>query len=264
VRPPARATTGSAIAAFILSVIVSVMASVAAPHSARAALCATTIATEAHLSEVDAQVRLDWIDGRLAKARRSASLWSWSWGLGIGASGVASLAVVPFVNHAERVDWYTSAVSAAAGVIPIVLAPPAVMRDARELHARILPEGGAETGTKTGTKMRTKEDVCALLADAEARLQRDAEDQRRQQAWWFHAGNLAFNTGIALFLGLGYHHWSSGVINGAAGLVVGEALILTQPTRTIDDLRAYRAGDLAPRGEGPPALSLTWGYGARF
>jgi hypothetical protein len=87
-------------------------------------------------------------------------------------------------------------------------------------------------------------DVCSLLADAETRLVRDAEDQRQQQRWWFHAGNLAFNAGVTLLLGLGFHHWTSGLINGGAGAVVGEALILTQPTRTIDDLRAYRAGAL--------------------
>jgi hypothetical protein len=59
------------------------------------------------------------------------------------------------------------------------------------------------------------------------------------------------------------HHWTSGIINGAAGLVVGEALILTQPTRTIDDLRAYRAGDLATR-EGTGGPSVAWGYVTRF
>ena len=42
-----------------------------------------------------------------------------------------------------------------------------------------------------------------------------------------------------LFLGLGFHHWTSGIINGAAGAVVGEAIIFTQPTATIDDLAEY-------------------------
>jgi hypothetical protein len=85
-----------------------------------------------------------------------------------------------------------------------------------------------------------------VLADAEARLERDAKDQRQQQAWWLHAGNVGFNVGIALFLGLGYGHWTAGIINGAAGLVVGEAIILTQPTSSLDDLHTYRTGNIGP------------------
>ena len=50
---------------------------------------------------------------------------------------------------------------------------------------------------------------------------------------------------MLLFLGLGYHHWVSGIINGASGAAVGEAIILTQPTGSISDLRAYERGDLS-------------------
>jgi hypothetical protein len=215
-------------------------------RSACGAPCPTGISADARLGELEPERRLEWIDAHLAQARHSALIWSWAWGVGIGASGVASLGVVPFVDHRDRVDWYTSAASAAVGVIPLAVAPLAVIRDARELHARRM------AGPAAG-------DVCALLADAEERLVRDADDQRHQQAWWFHAGNVAFNTGVTLFLGLGFHHWTSGLINGAAGVVVGEALILTQPTRTIEDLRAYRAGDLATRGAtGGPAVAWTY------
>jgi hypothetical protein len=86
--------------------------------------------------------------------------------------------------------------------------------------------------------------VCSLLVDAEGRLAADAADERWQRGWWIHAGNIAFNTGVLLFLGLGYHHWTSGIINGAAGAAVGESIILTQPTGSIDDLGAYNRGDL--------------------
>jgi hypothetical protein len=228
-----------------VAVVVLVVAASSAGSAARGAPCPSAIGAEAKLGDLDPALRLDWIDRHLTQARRSALAWSWSWGVGIGASGVVSLAVVPF----DRVDWYTSAASAAVGVIPLAVAPLAVIRDAREVHAR-----------RTGPP---SVDVCALLADAEARLVRDADNQRQQQAWWFHAGNVAFNTGVALFLGLGFHHWTSGLINGGAGLAVGEALILTQPTRTIDDLRDYRAGDLAAGGGGSGS-SVAWGYVTRF
>src|SRR5438552_4447817 len=112
-----------------------VAASFAGPveRSARAAHCPPVISAEAGLAELDPERRLDWIDQHLAVARTRALAWSWAWGLGIGASGVASLVVAPFDDPANRVDWYTSAASAAVGVVPLVVAPLAVIRDAREL-----------------------------------------------------------------------------------------------------------------------------------
>ena len=195
--------------------------------------CPNMNGADPRLGLVDGDLRLDWIKQRLDRTARHARIWAWGWGGGIGAAGVASLAAVPFVAPENRVDWYVSAASAAVGVVPFIVDPPAVIRDARELD------------TERG-------DVCATLADAETRLQHSAEDQRRNQSWWFHAGNLAFNTGVVLFLGLGYHHWTSGLINGAAGFAVGEGIFFTQPTATIDDLATYKTG------------ALTLSYAGRF
>jgi hypothetical protein len=211
------------------------------------------------LIDLSPEVRLAWIDDHLFPVARRARIWAWGWGGGIGAAGVANLAVVPFVQPQDRVDWYVGAASAAVGVIPIWLHPLAVVRDARELHERNahLPAPAGPSGDGGG--------ICARLADAEIRLVRDAEDQAAQQRWWVHAGNLVFNTGVLLFLGLGYQHWLSGIINGAAGLVVGEALILTQPTQTIDDLATYRqAGLFGPPGATAAAGAVPFGLGYRL
>jgi hypothetical protein len=197
----------------------------------------------ARLDGIDARTRLDWIDARLAEAGRHARVWRWAWGGGIAASGVASLAVVPFVRREDRVDWYTSAGSAAIGVVPFLVSPPRVAREPRE---RADAEARAAAGVAAASVAASdgEDRVCPLLFDAETRLARDAEDQRRQQTPWLHIGNVAFNTGVMLFLGLGFHHWTGGIINGVAGAAVGEAIILTQPTRSIDDLQSYRAGAL--------------------
>ena len=193
--------------------------------------CPVTIdgAVDPRLAGLAPDARIDFIDAHLAAVAKRARIWTWGWGGGIAASGVASLAVVPFVDRADRVDWYTSAASAAIGVIPFAVAPLVVMRDARELHADVLT---ARQGAAT--------DLCPLLRDAESRLARDAADQRAQQAWWLHAGNVAFNTGIVLFLGLAFHHWTSGLINGLSGVAVGEAILLTQPVGSVRDLQTYR------------------------
>jgi len=158
--------------------------------------------------------------------------------------------VVPFVAKGDRIDWYTSAGSAAFSVFPFLVAPLDVPRDAKALHRRLsaLPADAPE------------DEVCSLLLDAETKLVHDAEDERSQQRWYVHAGNVAFNTGVLLFLGLGYHHWESGLINGLAGAAVGEALILTQPGATIGQAAAYRSGN---EQTGGPRMSAI-GYGARF
>ena len=119
----------------------------------------------------------------------AALIWSWTWGSTFAVAGVASLAAVPFVVPENRVDWYTSAASAAVGVAPFVLAPLDVIEDAKDLHARLATDVHDDQ-------------VCALLADAEAKLVRDAENEAFGRGWWMHAGNVAFNTGIFLFLGL--------------------------------------------------------------
>jgi hypothetical protein len=183
------------------------------------------------LGSVDPGRRLTWIDAHLTATEKNARLWTYGWGGGIAAAGVGSLVAVPFVAHENRVDWYTGAVSAAVGVAAFVFAPPAVLHDAPALRGEIAPADA-------------RADICRLLAGAEARLVHDARDEEQQRRWYIHAGNLIFNAGLGLFLGFGYHHWSAGAINALAGAAVGEALIFTSPTATIDDWAAYRRGAL--------------------
>jgi hypothetical protein len=89
-------------------------------------------------------------------------------------------------------------------------------------------------------------DLCSLLAGAEAKLERAAKDQADRRRWWSHVVNVALNAGVGLFLGLGYDHWLAGGFNAVSGAAIGEVIIFTQPTSSIDDLAAYRAGSLAP------------------
>lgn len=216
---------------------------------AGAATCgASRSAAPGALAAIDGRERLAWIDRRLGEEAIPARRWAGWWSIGIGAAGLASLAPVPFVARGDRVDWYTGAVSAGIGVLPFLIAPPAVIGDARKLHRAIETAGWLDDAA-----------VCALLVDAEGKLAADAADERWQRGWWIHAGNVVFNTGVALFLGLGFHHWTSGIINGVSGAIVGETIVLTQPTGAIDDLAAYGRADLSA-GARPLGLS----YGARF
>jgi hypothetical protein len=220
---------------------------------ARATTCAARRGSDPRVGEIDARDRLRWIDRRLSQEASKARRWAWAWAIGIGAGGVGSLAPVPFVAASDRIDWYTGAVTAAIGVVPFLVSPLAVTRDAPKLRAAV-----ATTPWDDDAR------VCALLVDAERKLAADAADEHWQRGWWIHAGNIVFNTGVLLFLGLGYRHWTSGIINGLAGAVVGETIILTAPTGAIDDLAAYNRDDLSMANRhdrSRPALWLTYGAG---
>jgi hypothetical protein len=198
--------------------------------------CPAGIGAHSEVADIDAGVRLAWIAKHLSQERRQALRWSWGWGIGLAASGVGSLAAVPWVGADERVDWYASAASAAIGLAPLLLTPLDAIGDATTL----------DIGSAIQDPQHDK--VCALLADAELRLARSAGSEADGRSWWMHAGNLAINAGVLLFLGLGYSHWEAGAINSAVGVAVGEAMIFTQPTGSVDALSNYRAGRLAIDG----------------
>lgn len=198
--------------------------------AARAAECAPGAAVGARVGTLDPELRLRFIDAELARSAQRANLWVWGWSLALGVGTIGNLVPVPFVPADQRIDWYTGAVTTVIGIVPLVALPPEVIADARQLHARL----GARGTT----------DVCALLADAETRLVRDAENQEDGRRWWVHVGNVIVNAGVGLFLGLGYHHWTAGALNFASGAVIGEVIIFTQPTDTIDSLRRHREGVL--------------------
>jgi hypothetical protein len=233
----------------LIVVVIAVSIAGAASRAARAqGRCPAPAGATPALAEMDPHLRLDWIDARLGRAAHKARVWTRGWGIGIGVATVANLVPLAFVAPEDRIDWYVGAATTVVGIVPLVIAPLDVVGDARELHARVLAAPG------------TGQDTCALLADAETRLARDAKNQADGQRWWLHAGNVVLNTGVGLFLALGYNHWLAGAFNAVIGSAIGEALILTQPTESIDDLRRYRSGALEDAA--PTRLGLA--FTARF
>lgn len=198
------------------------------------------------LVAIDPELRLRFIDEHLAHTAYRARAWTWSWGIGIGAATIGNLIPLAFVAPEDRIDWYVGAATTVVGVVPLVIAPLDVVADSRSLSARLAARS-------------PNDHVCVLLADAEAKLVRDAQNQADGQRWWLHVGNVVLNTGVGLFLALGYHHWAAGAFNAIFGSAIGEAIILSQPTSSIEDLRAYRNGAL-----GPSPHEVTLVYGAAF
>ena len=217
---------------------------------ARPALAATRCPTKVGLgagsgvgpAEIPAEVRLEWIDARLARVARGARRWTWGWGIALGVGTVANLAPLPWVAREDRIDWYTGAATTVIGIVPLLIAPLDVVEDSRALHARLAARAALPAPALTGSAAGA--DVCALVDDAETRLLRDAQNQSDGQRWWLHLGNVLLNFGVGAFLAFGYHHWGAGAWNAVGGSLIGEAIILTQPTATVGDLHAYRNGAL--------------------
>jgi hypothetical protein len=240
--------------ASVIATCIAAASALAGDGHALAATCAPPPGAESRVGEIDGRVRLRWIDQRMDHEAHRGRVWAGAWAIGIGAGGVASLIAVPFVAPSDRIDWYAGAVTAAIGVVPFLLSPLTVTREAPKLRAAIESTTQADDAA-----------VCTLLVDAERKLASSAANEHWQQGWWSHAGNLVFNAGVTLFLGLGYGHWASGIINGASGVVVGEAIIFTQPRRLVDDLAAYNRGDLGLSSQGSAAPHpLGLGYAATF
>jgi len=221
--------TGRVLRAAVVALSVALM-------PATVAACPLPPAADAALLDIDGARRLAWIDTHLTETARRARIWTWGWGAGLVVATGANLVPLAFVPADQRIDWYVGAGTTVIGIVPLLIAPLDVIADARDLRQQIARRSGEDSDA----------DVCRLLADAEARLARDAANQIDGQRWWLHVGNVVLNAGVGLFLGLGFHHWGAGALNAISGSVIGEAIILTQPTGSIDDLRAYRAGALGP------------------
>jgi hypothetical protein len=217
------------------------------PALGHAARCPAPAGAAAGLADLDAGARLAWIDAHLTHTAHTAKVWTWGWGAGIATATVANLVPLLFVDRESRIDWYVGAATTAVGIVPLLIAPLDVIEDARALHARV------------AAMPSTGEDVCVVLADAEVRLARDAQNQADGQRWWLHVGNVVLNTGVGLFLGLGYNHWKAGAFNIVVGSAIGEAIILTQPTGSIGDFAAYHGGRLDGRAGASAGAGLTFG-----
>ena len=202
---------------------------IAASTPARASCPVIAGAEGGALAAKDDEARLAWIRARLARTSHRATVWLRGWELGIAGATVVDLAMIPILGDTRdnRIDFGLGAITTIIGIPPLMLWPPRVLADHEALEA-LAATPGAER--------------CAVLADAEKRLAADAAAQDAQRAWYMHAGNVVLNAGVTLLFGA-FHHWTSGVLNGIGGAIVGEVIIFTEPIDQLDDLASYRRGD---------------------
>lgn len=180
--------------------------------------------------------RLEFLSKLLLEESARAHNWVLAWGGIYAGLGMAQLALMPLFPAEEQPDWYWGAASTGVGLAFTLLGRPEVL------------EAGPLYGQRVSAA--TPENTCALIAEGERLLQTGAETEEASFKWYLHAGNVLFNIGMALVLGLGYGHWRGGLINLGVGIVMGGANILSGPAHLISGWKHYA------KGQSPQAVTF--------
>lgn len=192
------------------------------------------------LAASDTATRLNFLRLSLNQDARLATRWRWGWVLGFGFVGAFNLGnsfsggPALETQSADYVGLVTSGIS----IIPLVVKPLKVTHDGPAFDSRVAAAGPSDT--------------CELVAQGEKLLELDAENEHGGVSWVIQTANVVVNLVAGAVIGFGYHSWSSAGITAGVGLVLGEAMIQTQPTGLIRDLNAYNHGELGPGSEAKP------------
>ncbi|MFT3712670.1 MAG: hypothetical protein QM817_33895 [Archangium sp.] len=198
-------------------------------------------AADGSLAHQSAEERLAFLSTRFTEESDAAKRWTGIWGGAYGALTVAQLALIGVFPKEESPDWIWGALSSGVGVAFTVLGPLEVL-DAGPVFAKRAAANDASDAQKT----------CQLLAEGERMLREGNDAERFQRSWLIHAGNVLFNIGIGLVLGLGYGRWTSAAINALSGIAIGELTIFTAPNQLISGWESYTS-----KGAGNKAAPVT-------
>jgi hypothetical protein len=180
--------------------------------------------------------RVAFLSREMAAARRPARVWSWSWAIGYTVVGGAQLAAAPLLDDEGRQkDFYVGGARTLLAVMPFLIMPLKIMREEPAHRERAAAAG----------------DPCAVADAGERGLERAARSERRGKSLLKHTMVVVVNLAAGLVLGLGFDRWGSGALTAGSGILIGEIMIWTQPTRSVDAWRRYQAGQLAAASEGP-------------
>ena len=212
-----------------------VVLALTAAATAHAVECAPPDGAASSLATVDADVRLRFLQHGMRHAARQARIWAWSSAGALGfAAGFQLLGATHVPDTGDQVDLYVGAASIGFSLAQLAIFFPRVTIDQWTLDRHVAHAGAAT-------------DRCALVAEAEYFLVRDARSEAIATGPTMQAATFLFNIGTGLVLGIAFDRWHSAAINMFVGAALGELQIVTQPTDSIELLRRYRAGELTPR-----------------
>lgn len=197
--------------------------------------CPVSAGASPWLAERDASERLAFLEATLPRARAHAQRWMWGWTTGFTALTAGQLAAIPILHDAHQTPVLeVNAASTALGAVFLLVSPPPAIRTPHRIEA-------------------FAGDPCARLAELERLVERSSRAERFGRSWLTHGGNAALNIAAGLVLAIGFDDWKDAWLTTAAGVVVGEVMIWTQPMDATRDLVQYRSGAWeAPR----PRLAL--------
>jgi hypothetical protein len=195
------------------------------------------------LEAIDAETRLRWLDQHLASGAARARIWAWTWRAAYsGVVIVESSLAATTNNDSDRVADIVGASSAFIGVAANVILPLKIMGDQSWWAKHYARSHG--------------DDVCSLLNTAELLFVRGAESEAFGVGPLVHVGNFLINIAGGLVIGyVDNGRWAPFLYTSIVGIAVGEIQVATQPTDVVEDLRLYRAGQLAARPN-PPRLGI--------
>ena len=180
------------------------------------------------VGEQAAPERVAYIRDSMDGAVPRAWMWAGGWSAGFATASVAQAALIPLSRTSEeRRMLYVSVGGTVSGLGLVVISPPAVIRNRNKL-ARAMEESST--------------DPCEVLRRAETLMVATSKAERLNQAWIMHGGNLAFNVGSGLILGLGWEQWDAAFLTVSVGTLVGEIMIWTQPNAMTKALQRYQTG----------------------
>ena len=196
------------------------------------------------LGAADGEARLRFLQHGMRHAARKARIWAWSSaGVLLAVANFQLLGALHVPDRGDRIDLWVGAASVGFSLVQMAAVPPLVTIDQWRLDSRVAhaPPGA---------------DRCALLAQAERFLVRDARSEEQATGFAMQAVTVLFNIGTGVVLGLGFQRWDSAASNIFLGVALGELQILSQPTESVKLLERYREGDLTPPKS--EKASLSW------
>jgi hypothetical protein len=186
------------------------------------------------VEQIDPQRRLTFIRDRLRSSARRSNIWAWSWAGGFAALATGNLILSQTLKDPrdpnKPIPYYFALGGSGTGMLVSLIARPRVIRDSKWLEGRVT--------------QASPDDTCRVLAQAEALLWRDAENQLFGRSWLSHIGSFLFSVGLGIGLGFGFDKWGQAFLQTTVGVFIGQTRLVTQPVDTVWARQSYRRGDL--------------------
>jgi hypothetical protein len=163
---------------------------------------------------------------QVSEARR-ARVWRYSWTGINGALALSSFAAIPLTSSESHFELALSGVGSTISTFTTILWP----LDAERSVGRPGPH------TNPCEDLQSEEELASSAA----------ADEASRVTWPWHVLNLAVGGVYFGLVGIGTHRWGNAVWDGVSAFAIGEAQLLTQPTRLTSRMEAYQEAR-NPRG----------------